>query len=951
MSNTNFDQVVQQESKYVQARREGVSPKDVKDDTPPSDLVGLAISGGGIRSATFTLGVLEVFKKQNLLKKIDYLSTVSGGGYIGGWLSANCKRAIDRGEPSWLNPDAKWDKSIYHLRRYSNYLSPNLSLLSADTWSMVTIWLRNTVLLQFMIVMAIASLLLMPRLGEIAIHWSNNPKLLSIAIVLFFSVFVFSIADNLKQIRSSEEQDYNKNNQPKRLIESLPPIKIFSQNQVQILVIILMLISLGFSALLWGNADPKLGYIDCITFFYSNKLAFILLLLIPYLSMFILSASSSRNHIKNWQVAIPPTIVLNLLFAFVLYWLGDWKSGEWRDSGGNSFLAFTWAPPMVIAALSLAINILIGMQGNGSYEYVREWWSRFGAWLAIYGAAWMLVVVIAFYGPLGAELLYYEGWWKSLSSGWAGTLLAGLLAGKSPSTKGEVRDGLATQAKSLLAKATPFVFIAGLFIIVSTGLHLIIANVADANNSFKADRIHLIGSKQPEKELDLQFTSKSDVQIAVNAKHTSDQPSDSDSPTYLTHWRLLATGQTKRLFVARDIPLISLVICLLCLILLSWRIDINEFSLNAFYRNRLARCYLGASRKSEERKPHEFTGFDREDDMKLAKLVKEGEIPTGPFHILNCALNLGGSSDLGMHTRHSAIFTLTPLHCGSHYEVKEPSGKVIKEIGYVDTTQYGGHLPPTLGQAISVSGAAASPNMGYHTSAPVAFLMTLFNARLGWWFPNPFNSDCKHPSPRDSFTFMLKELFGIANENSNFLAISDGGHFENLAAFELIKRKCRVVIISDGECDPKLQCEGLANLIRICQVDLGAEIKIDIDKIHPHKAAAQVTSDYQIKPNDDFDWSINRCAIGTITYKSDSNSNSDYGWLIYIKAAMKGEEDTAVMQYKQTHPDFPHESTGDQFYAEDQFESYRWLGSDIAEELLELLQTPENANLKTILHQ
>lgn len=943
-----FNQICHEESKYVLARRNGNTPEEYKDPKPPSDLVGLAISGGGIRSATFALGVLEAFKNKNLLKKIDYLSTVSGGGYIGGWLSANCKRAKERNESSWLNSDGNWNESIKYLRRYSNYLSPNLSLLSADTWSMVTIWLRNTVLLQLMIVMAIASLLLLPRFGEATIQFGAK-SWLHWAIAVLFSILIYSVAGNLRQIKISEETGEQNDNsileKINRAIAKLFTPLAFNQAQIQFLVIFLMLISLGFSAILWQSAGNIVtesiktgvtpGFLACLKYLCTHLESFQWFLLVPYLSMLVLSACSSQNRIISVLVAIPPTIVLYLLFSFTLYWLCDWNTAEWKDKGG-SFLAFTWAPPMVLVALSLAINVLIGMQGNGSFEYVREWWSRFGAWLAIYGMAWMLVVVIAFYGPLGAELLYYEGWWKSLSSGWAGTVLAGLLAGKSPSTNGEARDGLATQAKSILAKAAPFVFIAGLFIIVSTGLHLVITN---ADENFSVDRCNLIGPVQSNQELNLMCTS--DV-------------SNSDSLKYYRHWQLLAIGQTQQLFGLPTIPII-LLICLCCLILLTWRIDINEFSLNAFYRNRLARCYLGASRKSTERKPHEFTGFDRKDDMKLAELVKEGEIPTGPFHIVNCALNLGGSSDLEMHTRHSAVFTLTPLHCGSHYEVKKPSGKVIKEIGYVKTSEYCGYLPPTLGQAISVSGAAASPNMGYHTSAPVAFLMTLFNARLGWWFPNPFNSDCQASSPGNSFGFLLRELFGVADEKSEYLAISDGGHFENLAAYELIKRKCRVVIISDGECDPKLQCEGLANLIRICNVDLGATIKIDIEKITPKKASGRLNNQYHIEPADDFDWSEKRCAIGTITYKPDDHSNSEYGWLIYLKASMTGEEGkdggTAVMQYKNTHPDFPHETTGDQFYAEDQFESYRWLGSDIAEELLALLQTPENANLKTILHQ
>src|SRR5262249_7773400 len=53
-----------------------------------SQLMGLAFSGGGIRSATFNLGMLQSLARLNLLSKFDYLSTVSGGGYIGSWFIA-----------------------------------------------------------------------------------------------------------------------------------------------------------------------------------------------------------------------------------------------------------------------------------------------------------------------------------------------------------------------------------------------------------------------------------------------------------------------------------------------------------------------------------------------------------------------------------------------------------------------------------------------------------------------------------------------------------------------------------------------------------------------------------------------------------------------------------------------------------------------------------------------
>src|ERR1700730_11936501 len=112
-----WTEAFQKELEVVKQRHPG-------DKAVEESLVGLAFSGGGIRSATFGLGVLEGLKSFGLLKKIDYLATVSGGGYIGAWLSANCKRAAERNEVDWLSEEADWSESVNHLRRYSNYLSP-----------------------------------------------------------------------------------------------------------------------------------------------------------------------------------------------------------------------------------------------------------------------------------------------------------------------------------------------------------------------------------------------------------------------------------------------------------------------------------------------------------------------------------------------------------------------------------------------------------------------------------------------------------------------------------------------------------------------------------------------------------------------------------------------------------------------------------------------------------
>jgi uncharacterized membrane protein YeaQ/YmgE (transglycosylase-associated protein family) len=540
----------------------------------------------------------------------------------------------------------------------------------------------------------------------------------------------------------------------------------------------------------------------------------------------------------------------------------------WAPLHDGALRAFVWAPALVALSFVTMIVVLIGMMGRQSNDAVREWWSRLGAWLAIYASAWMIIALSAVYGPWAVDAAIERHPWTSLtvSGGWIATIIGGLFGGKSSSTGGaENAKSNTTQVKEVVAAIAPFLFIAALLIGVAYALHEVI----------------LINA-----ELEWQDVSAS---VTDHMKHG----------LFLTVSLAVWGG------------------CVLGLLLTAWRVDINEFSLNAFYRNRLVRCYLGATRfDDEKRMPQNFTGFDERDDIRLQDLIVN-EAPKGPLHIVNGALNLGGSSDLALHTRHSAIFTFSPLFCGSPYISRTLSGAGAP-IGYVRTSVYGGHsAAPTLGQAISVSGAAASPNMGYHTSPVIAFLLTVFNVRLGWWFPNPGRTTTAVASPRFSLRYLVAELFGGANDTSRFVMISDGGHFENLAAYELIRRRCRVIIISDGECDPELKFEGLGTLIRMCEVDFNCRIAIDVE-------------DIRLKGRSK--WSKQRFATGTIVYDDGTR-----GLVIYLKASMTGQEDTSVLQYKSSHAPFPHETTGDQFYGEDQFESYRHLGRDVAAEALAIV--------------
>lgn len=901
--------------------------------TPADRLVGLAISGGGIRSATLALGVLETLKNIDLLNKIHYLSTVSGGGYIGAWLSASCKR-----HAGWLDPSADWDDSIRHLRRYSNYLSPKVGFFSADTWSMVTIWMRNAILVQATVILAIACALLLPRpLLEGFQHWPQAGDFRWTTIVLFLTGVV-GIAGNQLLVTSESkvpllqakswpggvavaavclaiawiygratgfdpfhggEQNYAAaapiavlvmlaafSLQPAavQIVHTLsrserPPRQInFTQPWVQAMVVLPMMAT-GYlvAAILWGEStatpgtQPGLHTLETYGAFVTTAWKYWPFpLSVVFVSIWLLSFCSVRSR-REWKGLVAAFVapfvavsVLHALLCAIMLLLHQWA----KAPAPAVWHAFVWAPPLVLYAFSLTVIALIGMMGRQSSEGVREWWSRLGAWLSIYGFAWMVIAVAAVYGPWFVSWIVHAHPWTSLSAagGWLGTVASGLFAGRSNSTSG-LPNEKPTKSTILeaIAAVAPFVFIAGLLIGVATVLNTIV------------------------------FINSGETWSTVGHIHK-------DPSTFL------------------NVSLVLWASCIAALLVLAARVDINEFSLNAFYRNRLVRCYLGATRfRPGDRHPQNFTGFDDDDDLQLCELTSGRGMAGGPLHIVNCALNLGGSSDLALHTRHSASFTLSPLQCGSSYLSRNQTGEV-QELGYVPTDTYGGRFgTPTLGQAISVSGAAASPNMGYHTSPVVSFLLTVFNVRLGWWFPSPARSGIRFPSPHFSLRYLFAELFGGANDKSKFLMISDGGHFENLAVYELVRRKCRVIIVSDGECDPDLTFAGLGTLIRMCDVDFGAKILIDVASIRREQDAR---------------WSAARYTVGRIVYGGETPD----GILIYLKASMTGRENTAVLQYKSSHADFPHETTGDQFYGEDQFESYRELGRDIASQVFETMR-------------
>ncbi|MFN0169067.1 MAG: patatin-like phospholipase family protein [Bryobacteraceae bacterium] len=812
----------------------------VRTGRKPENLFGLALSGGGIRSATFSLGVIQGLKELDLLRQVDYLSTVSGGGYIGAWLTGNVRRT-----QYWLSKLTTWDESVMHLREYSRYLAPRAGFLSADTWVIWGTWFRNALLIQLTAIVSLAVLIA----GALCVQGvftavANHPDFGLKALVGICLTLAVILGANLIKTRRKRRSEH------------------------RAALVLTLLGSFVAAALLFGVTLRRRDYSDLLKTVLAEWGFDVIAALLISLSLIALCSlwpkkGGAREVLKRIPGAVGAGVatfaVLTLTMCGVSYLFGVWAASVPQR---YPWYAYVFGSSLVLASVSLAIIVFIGLLGWSSEDWKREWWTRFGARLALYSVVVQALAVAAVLGPEWLGMLFQSDWQKVKWGGvlsWAGSVIAGLVAGNSTKTKGTA-DG-SSKTLQYVAVAGGLLFVVGFVLAVSTVLRILMAN------------IWLSNPKNWYWDLD---------QLLVNGVLGYD---------------------------ALNPAVASTLVLLAAAFLFSWRFNLNIFGLNQFYRNRLVRCYLGATRwAAGARKPNGFTGFDDDDDINMADLQHAATIDPvnpqhfrGPFHIVNCALNLGGSPDLRVHTRQSASFVLTPL----------ASGCDRRSVGYAPMKQQKGFANSvTLGQAISISGAAASPNMGYNTTPLVAVLLTLFNVRLGWWFPNPSRKTWNRESPRLSLFYMVKEFLGLADETSDFINVSDGGHFENLGVYELLRRRASVIIACDGECDRDLTFGSLGSLIRNCETDFGAKIDLDVSSIRKQAESGHSRA---------------HCAAGRITY-----SNGSIGYLIYIKASITGDEDAGVAQYHSAHPDFPHQSTGNQFYREDQFEAYRRLGRHIA---------------------
>jgi hypothetical protein len=517
----------------------------------------------------------------------------------------------------------------------------------------------------------------------------------------------------------------------------------------------------------------------------------------------------------------------------------------------NDALAASWStyvtfgPPLILFGLLLGTIMTSGLASGVLKDEDREWLARGNAGLLLAGVGWLVLCAVVL--ELPTWVLAWRTWGAGVLS--IGGGIAAWLSRVQPPAPSNVNPSAASakpnRALALASGAAPMVFVTLLAIALAIATNMLL------------DGAHtLVGA-----------------------------------PLAGPHGEAVGWRQHEDVLERSSVAVIALLA--FAFVATSWfmsrYVNINTFSLHGMYRDRLIRAYLGAS--NPNRHPNPFTGFDRDDDAPLARLRA-----TRPFHVVNVTLNLVQATRLAWQQRKAASFTMTPLHCGS------------AELGYRDSSQYGGGV--SIGTAVAISGAAASPNMGYHSSPLVGFIMTLFNARLGSWLGNPGEAGghaWKDAGPRSAISSLLKEALGRTSESSSYVYLSDGGHFENLGLYEMIRRRCRFIVVLDSGCDPQFTFEDLGNALRKIRIDFGVSIDLDAGQVRAVGARER------------------RSAVGTIAYSA-VDPGADNGLLLYIKPMLLGTEPPDVRSYAASHPEFPHQPTSDQWFDESQTESYRRLG-------------------------
>ncbi|WP_226502088.1 hypothetical protein [Pseudomonas sp. MWU16-30317] len=809
----------------VKTRREHLSLPAYSPDSGVARPWGLALSGGGIRSATFCLGVLQALARARrtdqpddppVLARFDYLSTVSGGGYIGSFFSSlflpNRLRGTATGQPSQSPADAARD--AYKVFEYEppGKMSTGVDYASTDVGKGPGAWLREN------------GRYLTPTGGgdmfyALAMAWRNW---LSLQLVIGMPVVLGLTLLFLAQIG-------------------------FAINLFILPVVALGIIVLPCALAYWlivpdqglgtppNRANPAfrsaiavaatlllLGVV-CLRIGYSPRAA--------WLSLYGAMVTGGGLTVTSWVVSKLRT-----------------------HQGGNTVRNYR---VQVTRYLSRAIILLVGTLMLASMAGLAQ--QAYGYLFSPFGAAGVGIVPVLMWLVRRLALLRDE---KALP-GWLAKLPLDTLA---------------------LVGAT----LVGMLVCLTWALWVLWVANDGANQALTADA-------------------------------------------------------NPRLYV---LGLLALVLTVVASRFVGF---LNTSSLNTFYASRLVRAYLGASNGRR------FGGASRAKQLCVAEPLTDDDIdletfygtPTaGPLHLINVTMNLtvDPGEQLVQRDRKGKPLCLAPFDWTA--PGKRSTSFILDGVSYRRDLAPGQRseimLPLTLGQWIGTSGAAFSTGLGRATSLGFSLALGLANVRLGVWWPSRFldpgddgpyqrrDRSWARRFPTQSYLF-YEFTAHFHGHRRDFQYLSDGGHFENTATYELLRRErdIELIVVCDCGCDPTYRFDDLANLVRLARIDQRLEIRQNAAVLNdPVLGEVFGSIEYFQQP---FVNGSKKCALlfDVFDTADQGDAPTPRCRILVLKPRLISALSADVVNYALVNEAFPNQSTIDQFFDEAQFESYRQLGLSI----------------------
>ncbi len=859
-------------------------------------LDGLALSGGGIRSAAICLGVLQALARRGLLSKFQYVSAVSGGGYIASWLSAWAyrddggiqgveqilgQRVAPSGGHGIRGNDPRRDgeeaEPVRWLRRHVLYLSPRLGVLDSDTWGLAVGYIRNLLLHLLVVAPLLGALLGLPmitllllneheKLAQIISRVDAEQSWLPLAL-LILCAFLCRIGSLFALAK--------KRPIPSSSLSQAIKLLIFTGAAVLLTCAIALLRPNGFAM-----GTPRFH------------------LLPNSIEHFVFSAFG-----RSWLgycvlPSIPITIILRNIIGPASFDALDERI-ETEGLLARTRESLSRVVAMAREPLKSILSILVGGFITGLLCFwlsalespllqtadLSRWVIALGplAWILVFGA-----------GETIASAAYSKTYDDSHRASWA-------------KTGGEgVRAGTAWACLSLMSLWANDFFSFAIFdelgFRVSFAAFLVIALLFYTFKQFRRE---------------LSFVLFSVVALMLL--------------TAITHAAIFSEqiGTTQTLI--RGTVLILMAIA--SSVFLSWIVSINRYSLHSLYRDALARTFLGASRPSprsrnrvppmgcdpaEERQFQSRTAtgsanIDSDDSPLLKWMLPNRRLTNQPTHrcpllILNACLNAIANREQSGSLSREHSFTFSSLHVGS------------ATTGYSDTKDYfvwTREKGITLAAAMAISGAAVSPRTGDSHWSLSSFLLTVANARLGAWIGHPGSGgERKVDAPRFPFWNFLLEFTGRNTDEDRWLHLSDGGHFDNLGVYELVRRGSPRIIAIDASCDPESSFDDLAKALRRCETELG----VSFQSIEDFRVG-RTSPDGGVYAGAFLVHYIHRPQPGLLLYIKPGFDQSDAKFPL------------ETLHYGRRSSEFPHEATVHQFFTAAQFEAYRELGEHIIERI------------------